>query len=121
MQGSQATDNATTRGVRVAGDARVNDGVRLGKYRALIVGINEYENSGIWAPLKAARKDAEVLHAVLTQHYGFEAADVNVLLDEQATYNAVRGALQKLQSESGPDDMVLIYFAGHGSYEGHDR
>ncbi|MDP6944133.1 MAG: caspase family protein [Myxococcota bacterium] len=91
----------------------------LGTYRALIIGIDRYENDDVWPTLGAARRDAETLHGLLTETYGFE--DATLLVDEAATYGAVEEALQHLGERAAPDDLVLVYFAGHGSYRGRDK
>ncbi|HUN54642.1 MAG TPA: caspase family protein [Smithella sp.] len=58
---------------------------KLGEYKALIIGINNYQDSKIPA-LKTAVNDATELASVLKTMYGFE---VTLLLDRQATRQAV--------------------------------
>ena len=71
-------------------------------------------NGGGWAALKTARADAEAAGRVLEEKYGF---NVKRLLDGRATRAAIMSELDKLVT-LGPNDAVVIYFAGHGYYDG---
>ncbi|HBA84746.1 MAG TPA: hypothetical protein DCZ95_11685 [Verrucomicrobia bacterium] len=92
-----------------------SDSDLLPKYRALVIGINQYANHGAegWSDLHTARQDAEAVADLLEKRYGFE---VTRLLDEQATLSAIMMQMDKLVDYS-PDDAVLIYYAGHGHYD----
>lgn len=81
-------------------------GVKLGRFHALVIGNDRYSSL---SPLANARSDATAVHEVLTERYGFRS---KLLLDATALqmFQAI-GALQEL---TGPDDLVLIYYAGHG-------
>jgi hypothetical protein len=77
---------------------------------ALVVGVDAYAQ-GI-PPLHSAVADAEAMAAVLRDRHGFE-----VLLRSDAA--ASRAALENLLARElsaalGPDDRLLLYFAGHG-------
>lgn len=84
-----------------------------GEYRALIVGIDKYRDSQI-PSLTTAAKDAAAVRDLLIERYGFKSEHVKTLFNEQATRDAVEGALYALGQEARPDDSVLIYYAGHG-------
>ena len=73
----------------------------------LAVGINHYS----WAPvLKCAVSDAqEVAAALAMQEYSF---DVETLLDDEATTEALGKAIVKLFD--GNARLKLAYFSGHG-------
>ncbi|MFZ4394351.1 MAG: caspase family protein [Kiritimatiellia bacterium] len=85
-------------------------------YRALTIGINSYnaDNGAGWQTLQSARPDAESIGRSLSENYGFQ---VRTLLDAQATRGAIMSALDELATDSGENDAVLVYFAGHGFYD----
>lgn len=88
----------------------------IGTYRALLIGVDDYAaNSGI-PDLATPTRDVERLRGVLVQKYAFEESNVRVLSGATATREAILRALDQLSAASGPDDAVLIYYAGHGSY-----
>ncbi len=78
-----------------------------GKYYALIIGNNDYQ--GDMPKLETAVKDAEEIHKILLNQYGFESklllnAKRAEIIDEIYSYT------DRLE----PDDNLLIYYAGHG-------
>lgn len=110
--------------------------------RALLVGIDSYSPpaSGREGPVKARRgafpriavlgesrrepfdsldgavSDMEGMKALLTDKYGFRQADVRTLTNEQATADAILGAIeQHLIDAAQPGDVGVFYYAGHGS------
>ncbi len=86
------------------------------QYHALVMGISDYgRNSSTpeWQRLATARPDAEALAAILADRYGF---DVRLLLDRQATREAIIAGLDEVMA-SGSNSAVLVYFAGHGYYD----
>ena len=81
-------------------------GLDFGRYHALVIGINDYENL---PRLETAVADATAVANVLRHQYGF---DVRLLLD--ATRDDVIHALDQLRAELTEHDNLLIYYAGHG-------
>ncbi|MFI5385924.1 MAG: caspase domain-containing protein [Fimbriimonadales bacterium] len=81
---------------------------------ALIVGVNSYPGLPRALQLAHAVDDASALRKVLADQYGF--TDITVLTDKQATLGAIRTALSGFADNTKikPDDLVLIYFSGHG-------
>lgn len=80
--------------------------------RALIVGINKYQNVN---PLNYARQDAESVAEILVRKYGFEAANLTLLLDEEATkQRIIMSFLSYISGKVGSNDRIFIFFAGHG-------
>jgi uncharacterized protein YvpB len=75
---------------------------------ALVVGIDAYEKL---QPLETAVYDAEAVAGALRDDLGFE---VTLLRNAEATRNAIFGHIEMQFSQTGPDDRVLVYFAGHG-------
>jgi formylglycine-generating enzyme required for sulfatase activity len=84
-----------------------------GDFWALIVGINEYPNLPPQRQLKAARPGAEAVARSLRQ-YGFERDRISQLYDANATRGDILGHIRgPLRRDAGPNDSILIYFAGH--------
>ncbi|MBI9021407.1 MAG: caspase family protein [Verrucomicrobia bacterium] len=82
------------------------------KCHALVIGISDYAGTG-WPALGTARADAEAIGDVLEKQYGFHVVK---LLDHQATRPNILRVLDSLM-DFGPNDALLIYFAGHGFYD----
>jgi hypothetical protein len=78
---------------------------------ALIIANNEYSDSNL-AQLSAPGKDAEDLARVLQDKNiaGFD--DVKVILNHPESY--VREAIDEFFDLKKPDDLLLLYFSGHG-------
>ena len=103
-----------------AADAQIQKNIQAikteiaGHYRrsiAFVIGIDKYQKM---TPLKAAKNDALSMKAILEEH-GFE---VRMLLDEEATYTAIKRLLTTgIAKEISDQDRVFIYFAGHGISE----
>jgi len=90
----------------------------VGRIYLVAVGISRYKNTSI-KPLRYADRDARAFaqqmqslpnNAVHPQH-------VRLLLNEQATLKNVKEALTVFLKETIAEDVVYIYFAGHGSPE----
>ena len=78
---------------------------------ALIIGINTYPN----APLSYARQDAEAIHKMISENFGFLEEHIIVLLDEDATRSAIiESFLRFAQDDIDPNDRILVFYAGHG-------
>jgi hypothetical protein len=86
---------------------------KLGAYRALIIGINDYRDPKI-QDLETAVNDATAMAKLLRERYGFQ---VKLLLDRKATKEAIYQALRNLALSTKSDDSVLIYYAGHGDLD----
>ena len=90
-----------------------HDNAKAGSFRALVIGIDGYDDPAI-PDLSTAAHDARAVAEVLSKQYGFV---VQTLLNQQATRRGIYGSLRKLAAHSGPDDNLLIYFAGHGDID----
>lgn len=89
--------------------SKIVDKLGHGKKRALVIGINAYQSM----PLEAAVADAQAVTKRL-QELNFE---VTTVLDQDATIMRLRSELGTKLSQSGENDQVVIYFAGHGITE----
>ncbi|CAL1240894.1 caspase family protein [Candidatus Methylocalor cossyra] len=78
--------------------------------QALCIGINNYPGTG--SDLAGCVNDANDWKAVLDQR-GFA---VRLLLDEQATHDAICQGIQRLLREAQPEATVVITYSGHGSW-----
>jgi hypothetical protein len=99
--------------------------------RALLIGINEYragtaqedpedqdapKRGRRWRNLEGAVNDVETIAALLVGRYGFDARNVVVLRNQEATRDGILAAIRThLIDAAARGDNVLFYFAGHGS------
>ncbi len=84
---------------------------------AVIIGINKYQDQKI-PDLNFARADAEGVYQVLTdtERGRIPLDNVTLLLDEEATQRNIRSAIgTKIPRRAGENDMVYVFYAGHGS------
>ncbi len=94
---------------------QVKDLVEIkGKYYALLIGINDYDDpqiNGLDNPLR----DMKLLYSSITSRYTFDQENVKVL--ENATMAEIIGALDSFARIIKPVDNFLIFFAGHGVWD----
>lgn len=85
---------------------------------AVVVGVGEYADPMI-PRLRYADDDARAFHAFLTSPGaglgGLDDDHVLLLVNEQATYRNIRTALFTFLKSATDQDIVYIYFAGHGT------
>jgi uncharacterized caspase-like protein len=89
--------------------AQVPGGVKLGKYYAVVIGNNEY---AAYPKLAGAVSDAQRVADVLKRRYGFDTR----LLTNASRFDML-SALNDMREQLGPDDNLLVYFAGHGELD----
>ncbi|MFO0760811.1 MAG: caspase family protein [Byssovorax sp.] len=84
---------------------------------AVSVGVSRYPKLAAEHQLEFATADAKAITAALAAQAGpgkpFAAFHDATLLDRQATVNGVVQAIEGL-SAMGPDDLAVVFFAGHG-------
>ncbi len=85
---------------------------------AVIMGINQYQDTGI-PDLSGAAQDAWNFYHYLTHQYGAQVDPrrVKLLINERATKANIDEALGEFLTKACPKDQVIIYFAGHGAPE----
>jgi hypothetical protein len=81
--------------------------------RALLIGIDRYER--LPYPLAGCVNDVHVIGNLLQSSFGFPAEHIVWLVNEEATRAAILAALDALIEVTGPDDIVVIAYSGHGS------
>jgi hypothetical protein len=91
-----------------------------GKRYALIIGISKYRDPQV-PQLKYAAADAKAFYDFLRSERaglgGVPRENIKILLNEQATYEAMRKALRDWLKVPTEDDVVYLYFAGHGGQD----
>ncbi|MGA2623304.1 MAG: caspase family protein [Bacteroidota bacterium] len=90
-----------------------------GQRWAVVVGISHYADSDI-PQLRYADNDAQAFYAVTTTPIeegglGVPKSNARFLVNEQATSAHVREAITDFLKAAIEDDIVFIYFAGHGA------
>ena len=97
--------------------------------RALLIGINDYTASTLaahpqtapapgrdWPNLNGTVNDVNTMRDMLVALYRFDRNDIVSLTDQAATREAILGTIeQRLVNAAAKDDVILFYFAGHGS------
>lgn len=80
---------------------------------ALVIGINEYQHL---SPLGHAKNDAEDIAKLLVSAFDFKKENVFLLIDKEATQEAIRGVFNEFTKASKvqTNDRLLVFFAGHG-------
>lgn len=84
---------------------------------ALVIGVGRYKSLSPEKWLTYAESDADAMYRTLISQQGgaFPAENVHILIGSAATLTNVRRELEQwLPSVSGPQDRVVVYFAGHG-------
>jgi len=79
---------------------------------AVVIGIDVYRDMAPKDHLSYAVKDARGVEEVLRGNYAFDR--IISLYDRKATRNEIMKVLQGDLANTGPDDAVFVYFAGHG-------
>jgi len=89
---------------------------RIDERWAVVVGVSRYESPDI-PDLEFARSDAEAIRDFLLSSSAgpFQEDHILFLADQRATGPAMREALFVFLQEADWDDLVVIYFAGHGA------
>ena len=80
---------------------------------AMIIGIGSYDHMPV---LKYTDDDAYQIYAFLRSPEGglLQKEQIRLLIDENATQKGIRNGLDFLVSNADENDVILIYFAGHG-------
>lgn len=79
--------------------------------RSVCIGINDYQ--GVANDLNGCVNDANDWANLLETKFGFET---RIILNAEATQEAVRGALNELIATAGPGDSLVLTYSGHGTW-----
>lgn len=110
LEAVDSLGNATRLSIPV-GDltAESDEGAAQGELYALVIGVDSYEN---WPPLEFAVADANAVASRLGS-IGFDK--VTVVADADASKRRILTEIyERLPDRIGPDDSLLVFFAGHG-------
>ena len=81
---------------------------------AIVIGVEKYQQDGI-PPVDYAAHDAQTMYSYLTGAMGFDAKNIVLLTDAQATKTSLEKNLKWLSNRVGAKSRVFVYYAGHGS------
>jgi len=84
-----------------------------GKKYAVVVGISDYP--GTSSDLAYCDDDAQDMYDALTSLYGYKSANIRLLTDSEATFDAIRDAIADIDGKEVAGDEVLFFFSGHGA------
>ena len=89
---------------------------------AVVIGVSEYKFRGKWGlgNLRYAARDADALANYLQTPVGGRFDHVSLLTDEQATTRNIKIALREKLRGVQADDLVLVYWSGHGGPDPHE-
>ena len=80
---------------------------------AVVIGVSSYNHMPV---LRYTDDDAYRMYAFLKSPEGGALKDehIRILIDEDATKEKIIKAMQETFSKAGPNDLVMLYFSGHG-------
>lgn len=80
-----------------------------GRRHAIVISNQHYQH---WESLDTPLADGRAVADILRTRFGF---DVTLVAD--ATRRDMLAALSQLRARAGPDDQVVVYYAGHGQMD----
>ncbi|WP_277057625.1 S41 family peptidase [Trichlorobacter lovleyi] len=89
----------------------VFQGVGSGTYHALLIAVQDYRSAEI-TKLDHPVQDASRLRDLLISNYTFDPSNVTLLKNPDR--KEIFKAFESLRKTVGPNDSVLVFFAGHG-------
>lgn len=81
--------------------------------KAVLVGINRYRVPG--ADLRGCVPDVKNMSRLLQEQFGFDAGDITMITDFDATKKAMQDAITGLVGGGKRGDVLLLHYSGHGS------
>jgi metacaspase-1 len=81
--------------------------------KAVLIGINRYRVPG--NDLRGCVPDVKNMSRLLQKQYGFEAGDITMITDLDATKKAMQEAIEGLVRGGKRGDVLLLHYSGHGS------
>jgi hypothetical protein len=92
------------------------EAIEYGKVSAVVAGVLSWQDRGLSTYSPCNRKDLELFRLLRTK--GMPEKSGTLLLDNAATRAGVTAALRKAVAATGPDTVLLFYYAGHGLKRG---
>ncbi len=99
---------------------RLDAPVKEAALRVLAIGISRYQNPGLALAFPAADARGVTEFFRRTGSRLFREIDITELADENATESRILQELVALQRRSQPQDVVVVFLAGHGASLGSD-
>jgi len=85
---------------------------------AVVVGVSSYEGSGLPDLPACAREASSLAQALVSlRGCGIPEAQVQLILDAQASRDVILATLSSAANATTSDDILIFYFAGHGEDE----
>jgi len=109
LKGPQARGGKTAPGAATG----VLGGHGSGTTYAIVVGISDYP--GEVNDLDYADDDADEVYHTLRTVYGYDAANIKLLTNLEASWTAIRDALNEIKGNADSNDEVVFFFSGHGA------
>lgn len=92
---------------------RAYEPIAAGTYRAVIVGIANYE--GTDNDLTYCDDDAQAIYDTLVTASNWAAANIELITDSDATKANILAAISAMGAAAEDGDVCLFFFSGHGS------
>ncbi len=92
--------------------ATASPGLNYLKVRALVVGVLRWRSAALATFPQEGRKDQALVDVLRAK--GVTADRIVFLRDQQATKRAIERALQRMVALTQADEVLLVYYAGHG-------
>jgi hypothetical protein len=87
-------------------------GAQAKKY-AIVIGISNYP--GTVSDLEYCDDDAQDMYDALTTLYRYSQDNIRLLLDMDASFTAIQGAINDIKSKAVAGDEVVFFLSGHGA------
>jgi|GEM_PF-3949776 len=116
-----APPEKTTTGANTKVDAAIpalDPGSPTANFHALLIADEDYNNEQ-FTKLKKPFEDATRLKNILINRYNFDAAHVTLLRNPDR--NLILSSISALLREKNENDNVLIFYAGHGTYDKNEK
>ena len=104
----------TVSGKKVESRLEVNYDISTATYFALVIAVEDYDDPAI-NDLDHPIKDASRFIEVISSEYNFREENINFM--KNPTKADIIGTLHQMRHEVGPEDNLLIYYAGHGHWD----
>jgi serine/threonine protein kinase len=109
-----AVNEDKMRGMTLLKDTAEHDSLVVGKYYALLIGIQNYKDSR-YQKLSEPLNDVQSIYDVLVNSYTFDKN--NVIISKDPDRKEVFRLLNSYRANLTPDDNLFVFYAGHGFYD----
>lgn len=86
----------------------------MGRIRAVLVGIDEYQDPDVRS-LQGCVNDVAMVRSLLKQFFAVPNEDIRVVVNGRATKAAILHRLRDMIRRGEPGDVLVFYYSGHGS------